>query len=134
MLLRVSLKLLKIIGGNALCRICTYKNEAKCGPLEPSTKKEEVVIEVKECDPEACQLPFCYCTRNGDSPPLEVRNPQNLPQMVMLMFDGAVNLNNFPLYDALLKGYSLSTWFEKRQNVLTTHWGRIICIGDALGT
>ena len=86
----------------AHCRICTYKNEAKCGPLKP-TKKKEVVIEVKNCDLEQCQLPFCYCSRNGDESPLEgIVNPQNLPQMVMLMFDGAVNLNNFALYKALL--------------------------------
>ena len=49
-------------------RICTYKNEAKCGPLAPK-KKEEVVIKVKQCDRRACQLPYCYCSRNGDESP-----------------------------------------------------------------
>lgn len=70
--------------------------------MEPS-KKEEVVIEVPQCDLSQCQLPYCYCSRNGDQGPLDVSDPRNLPQMVMLMFDGAVNLNNYPLYDALLK-------------------------------
>ena len=50
------------------CRICTYKNEAKCGPLEPK-KKEEVVIKVKQCDLSDCQLPYCYCSRTGEESP-----------------------------------------------------------------
>ena len=87
----------------AVCfRICTYKNEAKCGPLEPK-QKEEVVIKVKSCDLQTCQLPYCYCSPNGDVSPELNRRPADSPQMVMLTFDGAVNLNNFGLYDALLK-------------------------------
>ena len=85
----------------SLCRICTYKNEAKCGPLK-NVKKEKVVIEVDPCDENQCQLPFCYCSRTGDVAPLD-EEPQYLPQMMMLMFDGAVNLNNFPHYDKLLR-------------------------------
>jgi len=83
-------------------KICTYKNEAKCGPLAPK-KKEEVVIKVKQCDRRACQLPYCYCSRNGDESPETNRRPQNSPQLAILTFDGAVNLNNMKYYDELLK-------------------------------
>ena len=87
-------------------RICTYKNEAKCGPLK-NVKKEKVVIEVDPCDPNQCQLPFCYCSRTGGEAPLD-EDPKYLPQMIMLMFDGAVNLNNFPHYDKLLRMVKLA--------------------------
>lgn len=82
-------------------KFCTYKNEAKCGPLEP--KKEEIIIEVKDCDPDQCQLPYCYCSRDGSKSPIFDRDPQRLPQMVTMTFDGAVNLNVFQKYDTLLK-------------------------------
>ena len=101
---RQTLCLIKLIyRSNALIlRICTYKNEAKCGPLKPSEKKKKIVIEVDPCDLNQCQLPFCYCSRTGDVGPLD-EDPKFLPQLVMLTFDGAVNLNNFPHYDRLLK-------------------------------
>ena len=83
-----------------LCRICTYKNEAKCGPLK-NVKKKPIVIEVDPCNENQCQLPFCYCSRDGDIGPLD-EEPQYLPQLMMLTFDGAVNLNNFPKYKTLL--------------------------------
>ena len=67
-----------------LYRFCTYKDEAKCGPLEP--KKEEIIIEVKDCDPDQCQLPYCYCSRDGSKSPIFDRDPQRLPQMVTVKY------------------------------------------------
>lgn len=83
-------------------RFCTYKEEAKCGPLKPSIK-EEVVIEVDPCDPFECQLPYCYCSDEGIFSPLDTPDLESHPQMIMLMFDGAVNFNNFLQYDSLLQ-------------------------------
>ncbi len=73
----------------------------KCGPV--TKKKVAEVITVKPCDKDACQLPFCYCSYSGSVGPAAGVDRKFLPQMVVMTFDGAVNTNNWPLYDALLK-------------------------------
>jgi len=84
-------------------KICTYKNEAKCGPLEPSKERKKFVPKVKQCDLQECQLPYCYCSRSGEVSPEVNRRPQDSPQLMIMTFDGAVNFNNIKYYDALLK-------------------------------
>ena len=51
------------------------------------------------CGPENCVLPNCYCA--GRTAPLAV-DTGNIPQMVFLTFDDAVNKDNHKLYRELL--------------------------------
>lgn len=85
-------------------KFCTYKNEAKCGPVERVERPH--LEKLPRCDSGACQLPFCYCSRDGVLGPLPLDDKGALeasPQIVLLMFDGAVNTNNYRFYDQLLK-------------------------------
>ncbi|KAK8761278.1 hypothetical protein V5799_027457 [Amblyomma americanum] len=53
------------------------------------------------CDDNVCKRPDCVCAR--DLPPAGLRNDQ-MPQFVMLSFDGAVNVVNMKFYRELLEG------------------------------
>lgn len=88
-------------------KFCTYKDEAVCGPIsDQDRKKKTKVVEeaerVKKCDAAACQLPYCYCSREGTLGPLEGEGKKP-PQLLVLMFDGAINLNNYPEYKSLFR-------------------------------
>ncbi len=82
-------------------KFCTYKEEAKCGPIQEEDKKDKKPEETdperaSKCDKEACQLPFCYCSRSGTEAP--IGNSQDLPQFILLTLDGAINNNNYHLF------------------------------------
>ncbi|KAJ8936773.1 hypothetical protein NQ318_008989 [Aromia moschata] len=49
------------------------------------------------CDSAECQLPYCFCSKDGTLVPGGI-NPEQTPQMILLTFDGAVNLNNYDHY------------------------------------
>ena len=53
-----------------------------------------------ECDPTICVLPDCFCSVSGTSVPGNLE-PANIPQMITITFDDAVNNNNINLYDEI---------------------------------
>ena len=56
------------------------------------------------CNDDICKLPDCFCS--GTKIPGGL-NPKDVPQMVMISFDDAVNIQNFKYYELLLNsGYS----------------------------
>lgn len=78
---------------------CTYKNQAVCGPVEateppPTTENPYAAV---NCDPANCQLPECFCSKDGTRIPGDL-NPEQVPQMVIIALDGAVNGQNYPHY------------------------------------
>ncbi|XP_037081977.1 chitin deacetylase 1-like [Pollicipes pollicipes] len=52
------------------------------------------------CDVEKCQLPSCFCSEDGTVIPGNLL-PEDVPQMVMLTFNGAINNNNIELFNEL---------------------------------
>jgi hypothetical protein len=50
------------------------------------------------CDPAVCQLPECFCSKDATLIPGELE-PIQTPQMILLTFDDAINVENFQLYD-----------------------------------
>ena len=66
-------------------------------------KKKTNEPKIPKCDRNACQLPFCFCSVNGDTGPVPQKSTGQQPQVVVMTFDGAVNLNNFKHYEELLK-------------------------------
>lgn len=58
------------------------------------------------CDQSQCVLPECFCSKDGTQVPGDL-DAAKIPQMILLTFDGAVNLNNFDHYRKV---------FNKRQN------------------
>lgn len=107
-------------------KYCTYKREAVCGPVAttpapPSTTAPPDTS--KKCDVSECILPWCYCSSDGTTIPGGLL-AEEIPQMVLIMVDGAVNQGNFPTYKRLFKGRTsangckvLGTFF------LTHHYG-----------
>lgn len=49
------------------------------------------------CDPSLCQLPECFCSKDGTLIPGNL-GPIQTPQMILLTFDNAINFDNFDLY------------------------------------
>ena len=76
-----------------LDKICTYKENARCGPIANS-ERDKVKKEIKKnpCDKQKCVLPYCFCSAKGNIPPHHI---SQLPQIIIITFDGAVNNNNF---------------------------------------
>ncbi|CAD5228810.1 unnamed protein product [Bursaphelenchus okinawaensis] len=50
----------------------------------------EPTLAARRCHPELCQLPDCFCSPTGRTPPINVPK-QDLPQIVVLTFDDPVN-------------------------------------------
>ncbi|KAK7862343.1 hypothetical protein R5R35_011571 [Gryllus longicercus] len=90
-------------------KLCTFKNEARCGPIltTPAPSTEPPVDLAKKCDRSACNLPYCFCSKDGTIIPGDL-DPEDTPQIIMMTFDGAVNLNNFDHY--------MRVFTEDRQN------------------
>ncbi|PNF25120.1 hypothetical protein B7P43_G01988 [Cryptotermes secundus] len=49
------------------------------------------------CDPHTCRLPDCFCSRDGTLIPSNMELSQ-VPQMILLTFDDAINFENWDLY------------------------------------
>ncbi|XP_064481996.1 chitin deacetylase 1-like [Ornithodoros turicata] len=85
-------------------KFCTFKNkELTCGPVETTTTERpppdpEVA---PKCDPSQCSLPDCYCSSDGTLIPGRLE-PKDVPQMIVISFDGAVNNMNYKQYRSLL--------------------------------
>merc|ERR1712004_769455 len=68
--------------------------------LEEQAKAEKE--EEGACDPATCVLPSCFCSADGTQAPggLEL---ENIPQMINIAFNGAVNGINMDIYQRLFK-------------------------------
>jgi len=86
-------------------KYCTYKDEAVCGPVTttPAPITTESPDKANKCDPNLCELPYCFCSEDGTKIPNNLKK-EEIPQIVMLMLDGAVNQNNFDDYKDLFRG------------------------------
>lgn len=85
-------------------KFCTFKNkELTCGPVESTTTERpppdpEVA---PKCDPSQCALPECFCSPDGTRIPGDLES-KDVPQMILMSFDGAMNNMNYPHYRSLL--------------------------------
>ncbi|CAO1383423.1 unnamed protein product [Diamesa tonsa] len=86
-------------------KFCTFKEEARCGPLASTVAPvtDAPLDLAQKCDPAECVLPYCYCSKDGTSIPKDL-SAEEIPQMILLTFDGAVNLNNYDHYLKILNG------------------------------
>ena len=59
---------------------CNFKDQAICGPVE--RKKKVDIPLIPKCDPDACQLPYCFCSKSGDVGPLGTEaQTKDVPQV-----------------------------------------------------
>lgn len=56
-----------------------------------------------ECDTNQCTIPDCFCSADGTRIPNNIE-PTQVPQMVTLTFNGAVNVDNIDLYEEIFNG------------------------------
>lgn len=86
-------------------KFCTFKDEARCGPIAttPSPVTEAPTDNAQRCNLAECELPYCYCSKDGTNIPKDL-NAEEIPQMILLTFDGAVNHNNYDHYMKVLGG------------------------------
>lgn len=86
---------------DGLKKQCLYKNEAVCGPVDAPPPKKEVddAERASKCDEDTCVLPYCFCSKRGEKPPVPL---ENAPQFILISIDGAVNNNNYEYYSKLL--------------------------------
>jgi len=54
------------------------------------------------CDLSTCELPSCFCSADGTQAPGKIEL-ENIPQMINIAFNGAVNGENMAIYDRLFK-------------------------------
>jgi len=71
-------------------------DENLCGPRTDPNRADE-------CDPEICRLPDCFCSPTSTKVPGGLE-PTDVPQMIVISFDDAINSNNFPIYQRLFNG------------------------------
>ncbi|XP_053641748.2 chitin deacetylase 8 [Cherax quadricarinatus] len=82
--------------------VSRFDPNIKCGP-QP---KAEVVEKAPDpfaataCDSLECTLPYCHCSFEGKDIPGGLK-PVEVPQMIMLTFDGAINDLNFETYSKI---------------------------------
>lgn len=55
------------------------------------------------CDPAVCVLPDCFCSEDGTTIPGDVP-AKDVPQMITITFDDAINNNNIDLYREMFNG------------------------------
>ncbi|XP_002415832.3 chitin deacetylase 1 [Ixodes scapularis] len=85
-------------------KFCTFKNkELTCGPVDTTTtaKPPPDLEAAPKCDPTVCVLPECWCSPDGTLIPGGLE-PKDIPQMILMSFDGAMNQMNYPQYRSLL--------------------------------
>lgn len=56
-----------------------------------------------DCDPNQCALPDCFCSADGTRIPGGIE-PNQVPQMITITFNGAVNVDNIDLYEQIFNG------------------------------
>jgi hypothetical protein len=71
-------------------------DENLCGPRTDPNRADE-------CDPNICRLPDCFCSPTSTKIPGALA-PEDVPQMIVLSFDDAVNSNNFDIFKRLFNG------------------------------
>lgn len=68
-----------------------------------STDAESDPNRAPPCDPSVCVLPDCFCSDDGTTIPGDVP-AKDVPQMITITFDDAINNNNIELYREMFNG------------------------------
>ncbi|KAJ8920602.1 hypothetical protein NQ315_004741, partial [Exocentrus adspersus] len=97
----------KLLCGNGECLdkelFCNGKPDCKDESDENACDVDNDPNRAPDCDPTQCVLPDCFCSADGTRIPGGLE-PTNVPQMITLSFNGAVNVDNIDLYEEIFSG------------------------------
>lgn len=79
---------------------CDDKPDCKDGSDEAACSVDEDPNAAPRCDAAQCILPDCFCSADGTKVPGEIELTQ-VPQMITLSFNGAMNIDNLPIYQQI---------------------------------
>ncbi|XP_050711468.1 chitin deacetylase 1-like [Eriocheir sinensis] len=82
---------------------CDGKEDCSDGSDENACDVDSDPNRAPLCNQEECILPDCYCYHNGNEIPKDML-AKDVPQMVTITFDDAVNNNNNDLYQLIFDG------------------------------
>jgi len=95
----------EIACGDGLCLprdlFCDEKVDCQDGSDENLCDARNDPNRAVECDPLLCRLPECFCSVSGKHIPGSLL-PEQVPQMIVISFDDAVNSNNWEEIDKFL--------------------------------
>ncbi|GAV02038.1 hypothetical protein RvY_12651 [Ramazzottius varieornatus] len=88
--------------GKCVAKELFCNNVADCadGSDETLCSLDDDPLRADACSKDQCQLPDCFCSPHGIAIPDDLPVNQ-VPQMIALQFDDAINDNNIPIYDAI---------------------------------
>ncbi|XP_023955219.1 chitin deacetylase 1 isoform X1 [Bicyclus anynana] len=82
---------------------CNGKPDCKDESDENACTVELDPNRAPDCDTNQCRLPDCFCSADGTRIPGAIE-PNQVPQMVTITFNGAVNVDNIDLYEQIFNG------------------------------
>jgi hypothetical protein len=91
---------------------CDGKPDCRDGSDETACTVEEDPNAAPRCDPSDCVLPDCFCSADGTKVPGDLEVAQ-IPQMITLSFNGAVNIDNIPIYQKIFSNGSSTLIYLK---------------------
>jgi len=77
-----------------------FLTDCKDGSDEAACSVDEDPNAAPRCDAAQCILPDCFCSADGTKVPGEIELTQ-VPQMITLSFNGAMNIDNLPIYQQI---------------------------------
>ena len=93
--------------GNGECidkkLFCDEQQDCTDGSDETACGVDSDPNRAPDCDLSQCQLPDCFCSSDGTRVPGNI-DPAQVPQMITITFNGAINTDNINLYTRLFNG------------------------------
>ncbi|KAF7281270.1 chitin deacetylase-like protein serp [Rhynchophorus ferrugineus] len=82
---------------------CNEVKDCNDGSDENSCDIDNDPNRAPPCDPAVCSLPDCFCSEDGTTIPGDLP-AKDVPQMITVTFDDAINNNNIELYKEIFNG------------------------------